>query len=377
MTRAIVIGGGIIGTATAFRLAQAGAQVTLLEAGRLAGGTSGTSFAWMNANNKAPHEYHLLNLGGMAEHARLAEELGRAPWLHVDGNAIWADPVDPASNEPAVPVRGETFGAKMRRLRDWGYPVEMLTPAELGAIHPELRVHEGVERVAYFPAEGWIDAPLLVAALARAAERHGATIRTGQEVVEIIREGDWVVGVRTATGDLISADVVVSCAGRWTDQVTALTGTAIPMAPTLGLLVLSTPVATTLRALAHSSRVNIRPAGGSRVLMASFAHDQRLVAGDSPATLASYADEILARATEVLPDLAGASVEATVVGVRSIPAGGFPAVGPVPGLEGLYVVATHSGVTMGPLLGRLAAREILGGDIDERLFPYRLSCLIS
>jgi glycine/D-amino acid oxidase-like deaminating enzyme len=350
--------------------------VRLLEAGRLAGGTSGTSFAWMNSNNKAPREYHRLNTGGMTEHLALAEELGAAPWLHTDGNAIWADPADPASNEPAVPVRGEAFGAKIARLREWSYPVEIVTPAELRAIHPEIRPHEGVERVAYFPTEGWIDVPLLVASLARAAERHGASIRTGQEVVELIREGSWVVGVRTAAGDLISADIVVSCAGRWTDTIAAMAGIDLPMAPTLGLLVTSTPVATTLRALAHSSRVNIRPAGGSRVLMASFAHDERLTPGDAPETLAGYAAEILERATAVLPDLAGASVESYVVGVRSIPEGGYPAVGPVPGLEGLYVIATHSGVTMGPLLGRLAAREILTGAIDERLYPYRPGRLI-
>ncbi|HYH12261.1 MAG TPA: FAD-binding oxidoreductase [Thermomicrobiales bacterium] len=375
--KAIVIGGGIIGASTAFRLAQAGAEVTLLEAGRLAGGTSGTSFAWMNANNKAPHTYHLLNVGGMAEHARLGQELGTAPWLHVDGNAVWTDPVDPSSNEPAVPVTREPIATKLGRLREWGYPFEVLTPVELREIQPEVRVHEGVERVAYFPTEGWIDAPLLVASLARAAERHRTTVLTGQEVIELIREGDWIVGVRTAAGDLISADVVVSCAGRWTDQIMTMAGVALPMAPTPGLLVTSTPVATTLRGIAQSSSVNVRPAGGSRVLMASFEHDRRLAAGDSPSTLATYAGEILERARIVLPDLARASVESYVVGVRSIPEGGFPVVGPVPGLEGLYVIASHSGVTMGPLLGRLAAREILHGDVDSRLFPYRPSRLIA
>jgi len=375
--KTIVIGGGVIGASTAFRLAQAGADVTLLEAGRLAGGTSGTSFAWMNANNKAPHAYHLLNVGGMAEHARLEQELGAAPWLHVDGNALWTDPEDPVSNEPAVPVTREGFDAKLARLREWGYPFEMLTPTELREIQPGIRVHDGVDRVAYFPTEGWVDAPLLVASLARAAERHGATVRTGQEVVELIREGDWVVGVRTALGDLISADLVVICAGRWTDRLAAMAGFTLPMAPTPGLLVTSTPVATTLRGIVHSPPVNIRPAGGSRVLMASAEHDLRLLADGSAPAVAGYAEEVLERARAVLPDLAGASVESYVVGVRSIPEGGYPVVGPVPGLEGVYVIASHSGVTMGPLLGRLAAREILHGVVDARLSRYRPARLLA
>ncbi len=377
MAKAIVIGGGIIGASTAFRLAQAGAQVTLLEKGRLASGTSSTSFAWMNSNNKAPIEYHRLNLGGMSEHAALAEELGRASWLHLDGNVIWEDPALAGVSEPVVPVRGEGFASKMRRLGEWGYPIEMLTPAELAWINPDIRVHDGVERVAYFPTEGWIDVPLLVATLARAAERHGANIQTGQEVVEIIREGSWVVGVRTSGGDLISADVVVSCAGRWTDQVTALTGTAIPMAPTLGLLAISKPVATTLRSLVHTTSVNIRPDGGSRVMIASYGHDDYLTPDTSEEMLHRYAGEIMDRAAKILPALEDGSIESIRLGIRAMPQDHYPVVGPIPGLEGLYVIATHSGVTMGPFLGRLAAREILTGAIDERLYPYRPSRLVS
>src|SRR5690606_20937053 len=102
-----------------------------------------------------------------------------------------------------------------------------------------------------------------------------------------------------------------------------------------------TPVATTLRGIVHSPPVNIRPAGGSRVLMASAEHDLRLLADGSAPAVAGYAEEVLERARAVLPDLAGASVESYVVGVRSIPEGGYPVVGPVPGLEGVYVIASH------------------------------------
>src|SRR5947209_661952 len=90
MTDIIVVGGGIIGASTAYRLAQAGARVTLLDAGQLAGGTSSGSFAWLNANNKPPFPYHLLNVSGMAEHRALLQEFGSAPWLHMDGGIEWA-----------------------------------------------------------------------------------------------------------------------------------------------------------------------------------------------------------------------------------------------------------------------------------------------
>ena len=89
------------------------------------------------------------------------------------------------------------------------------------------------------------------------------------------------------------------------------------------------------------------------------------------------AESLLAPATGVLPALAGARIESYRLGIRSIPADGFPAVGPVPGFPGFHVVATHSGVTMGPLLGRLTAQEVLDGNQDERLAPYRPDRLIA
>jgi glycine/D-amino acid oxidase-like deaminating enzyme len=52
MIRTIVIGAGVMGASVAYRLAQAGAAVTVLEAARIGGGTSGISFAWTNAHKK-------------------------------------------------------------------------------------------------------------------------------------------------------------------------------------------------------------------------------------------------------------------------------------------------------------------------------------
>src|SRR5215471_16667023 len=79
MIKTIVIGAGVMGASVAFRLAQAGADVTVLEATRVGGGTSGISFAWVNAHQKPPLPYHRLNVGGMQAHAALREEFGAAP----------------------------------------------------------------------------------------------------------------------------------------------------------------------------------------------------------------------------------------------------------------------------------------------------------
>jgi glycine/D-amino acid oxidase-like deaminating enzyme len=67
----IVVGAGSVGANVAYRLAERGARVTVLEAGAPGGGTSGTSFAWTNSFHKTPRDYHDLNTASMIEHLSL------------------------------------------------------------------------------------------------------------------------------------------------------------------------------------------------------------------------------------------------------------------------------------------------------------------
>jgi len=70
-------------------------------------------------------------------------------------------------------------------------------------------------------------------------------------------------------------------------------------------------------------------------------------------------------------DNADLKLDFFTVGFRPTPADGFPIIGNT-GLPGLYVTVMHSGVTLAPLVGLLAADELLSGKNDESLLPFRL-----
>ncbi len=363
----VVIGGGVVGDSVAYRLAQVGAAVTLLEAGRLAGGTSSATFAWINSNDKTPLEYHRLNTAGMGEHARLRQEFGTAPWLHVDGNIEWAD----------GPQATAVLRRKVARLQEWGYEAELLPIGALREVEPELLPPDGVTEFVFYPLEGYVDVPVLVAVLARAAENLGAKIRTGCRVAAFAVERGHVRGVVTAGEERIKADLVVNCAGRWADQVAALAGASVPLAPTSGLLAISVPSPVGLRSIFHSHAVNLRPDGAGRIMMRAGEFDPTVHEDTPVVPLPAACHQILERAQRVLPRLAGTALEAARVGMRPIPSDGYPLVGPLLGSTGTYVVCTHSGVTLGPLLGRLVADEIVRGVVDARLRPFRPERLVS
>ena len=80
---------------------------------------------------------------------------------------------------------------------------------------------------------------------------------------------------------------------------------------------------------------------------------------------------LLERAAAVLPALAGSRIARVHVGVRPVPADGHTVAGRLPGWDNAYVAVTHSGITLGPLLGRLLAEEVTSGRRDPLLASFR------
>jgi glycine/D-amino acid oxidase-like deaminating enzyme len=357
--RIVVVGAGVVGAAVAFRLAEGGARVTVVDAGPPGAGTSGTSFAWVNAFDKPPREYHDLNVAGMEEHALLAEELGGS-WLHRTGNLAWQE----------TPEGRARLLATVSRLQRWGYELEVLAPEVARELEPELRPGAGTPWMLWMPREAYVDVAPMIGALLAAAARAGTRLVTGRRVIRLLCQGSRVGGVALDDDRRINADVVVNCAGAAAGELAGLAGAPLPVGGEPGRLVYTAPVATTLQRPVHAAGVQFRPDGGGRVVLSDEAHDLLLArAPDDGWT----PHQSLAAAARYLPALAAARVEATRVGLRPMPRDRLPIVGSLPGLDGFYTVVSHSGVTLGPLWGRVAAAEILEGKEDPRLAPFRPS----
>jgi len=360
-TDVVVVGAGCVGANVAYRLAERGARVVVLDAGAPGAGTSGASFAWTNSFNKTPRDYHDLNVASMEEHLQLAKELGGG-WLHQDGALAW-------ETGAAGLAR---LAQAVERLAAWGYAVERISPRQARELEPDLHIPPRVEDVVWTPGEGYVEAVPFIAALLAEARRRGARVLAGRRVTAVSREGTRVRGVCTEGGDRFEADWLVDCAGVATDENARLAGVAVPLQRVPGRLIYTGPVATTLRRPVHAPGCHFRPDGGGRLVLAEGAHDQVWSEGGEPWP----PERSLAAVAAHLPALAGARVEATRIGIRPMPRDERPMVGGIQGLDGFYVVVSHSGVTLGPLWGRIAAAELLDGTLDPRLAPYRPARLL-
>jgi glycine/D-amino acid oxidase-like deaminating enzyme len=362
MLRAIVIGAGVMGASAAYRLAQAGAAVTVLEATRVGGGTSGISFAWTNAHRKPPKPYHDLNVAGMKAHAALAEEFGATPWWHGGGSLEWVPEADRAAQR-----------ANVDELQSWGYAAQWISRREVQELEPDIDPAAiGDAPVAFFPDEGWLDPVVYAHAMLSAARlRHGAKIVCGARVAELNLAGDRVTGVRLADGTPYEADIVVNCAGRWTNETTREAGLHLPLAPTVGFLVFTPPVAAGLGRVVRTTLIDARPDGAGRLMLHWNATDATMKFDTPLSPQMPQARDLVRRARQLLPSIGAVEPEAVRIAIRPIPADHFSAIGPMPRVSGYYLAITHSGVTMSPFLGRAMADEIVHGRQRTELADFR------
>ena len=370
--RYAVIGAGIIGACLALRLAEAGAEVTLLDQDQPGQATSQWSFAWLNSNDKAPRAYHELNHAGLRAWATLAGQLDGAGWYRPAGNIEWA----------ATSAGHAALTARVDRLASWGYPARMISAAEAADLEPALRLPPALPGAGWFPHEGYLLTGPLISQLIGAAGQRGVSVRTGPagQVTGFVLDGGAVQAVRTAAGQPVAADVVACCAGRWTPELARLAGATAPVplvpwqtpgAEAPGLVIRAGPATDGPERMLHAPGINLRPHTGAQVHLEAVEVAVDLHTPD--AELERWAAELLGRARQVSRGLDHTEVTGYQVCVRPMPADGQSIVGWLPGPRGVYLAVTHSGVTLAAHLAGLMATELVTGTAPEELRPYRPS----
>ena len=352
-----IIGLGVLGAGAARALTRLGAQVTVFERTAPGAGTTSTSYGWINAHRKQPRSYHELNVAGMAEHAALWEQ--GCDWYVRSGLLEWASDEDGS----------ERLVANADRLRGYGYPVETITRVRAAELAPDLLIPPDANELTWYPTEGYALPMALLARLWGEARDHGAELRCPVEVTAVEPVGSGA-RVHVGGGEPEHFDRVVIAVGRWTGQLTEQIVPTIPMLgpedpASPGLLAYTAPLAARVPFPVITPELNFRPDGGGRLLVAALDLNADVVdPGARYEADPAFISELLRRLGTLLRGGEYARVDHVDLGLRSLPADGHTVAGPDSSGQ-IYILATHSGVTLGPLLGRLAAQEI----VQERLAP--------
>ena len=358
----VVVGGGVLGASTARSLALAGARVLLVTEGSLTSQASGRSLSWLNSAGDRSAAYHRLRMAGIDRYRTLATSYPGADWLRFGGGLTWR-----------LPEEADALRAAHLHERSVGYHSVWLTPEQVATRFPALDAGRiPAEGAVWNPGEGWVDLPSLVEVLVKELVDAGGALVTDAGPAVVETTDGRVVGVRTAAGERWSTDRAVLATGAGVPAALAQLGVQVPDATSLALLVRTETVDTDLQLVLNTPRVALRPAPGRTLSVdADWASQGLELTEDGYRVPDGVVEELLGEASALLsghPSLRAGSVG---TGPKPIPGDGDPVLGPAPGVEGLHVVFTHSGATLGLIAGELLAEQVLTGDQPALLAPFR------
>ena len=386
-TDVLIIGGGIVGAATAYHLARQGVPVTLVEAETLAYGATGRNlgFLWVHTRKVGPElDLVMATRTGIDE---LVEALDAVVDLQTNGGLVF--------------FQDERQAAVMRELVEQrnanGVPMTLLSGDEARELVPLLP--PSVLGATFCPLDAQVEPTLWVRAFADAARRLGADVREGVRVQRLLREGDRILGAVTSEGEIGARDVVLA-AGGWTPELAATADLEIPIHPMRLQIVQTLPMPAETRhvvygvnALKQYSTFQDLPSFDDSLFVneVEWRHEMLLLEGfcqkadgsyllgcamdypgfqwDADLRGVSLINELF---MEHVPRFREAGFAKAWAGILPFTVDNLPIVDRMPGVDGLIVAAGHVfGNGSGPTTGQLVASLVTGEAPVIALEPFR------
>jgi glycine/D-amino acid oxidase-like deaminating enzyme len=371
VNRVAVIGAGIVGASIAYNLSKRGCEVLLIDKRGPAAQASGNSFAWINATYfDMPPSYYWLRVYSQNEYHRLSREVDFP--LHWGGSLEWYHSAD----------REKEVADGVRRIQQLGDPTWMVDASRVAGIEPNLNLN-GDWQVAYCSSDGAVDPGATTRALVEKVTAHGGETIFPARVTGI---GQHSGKMRIETDITpFEVDLAVVAAGASANEIASMIdlGTDLVKPATPGIIVTTRPMERILNAISYTTDTHFHQLPDGRVILGEKAGppgtEQHLAyladrpnAYPSADLAAQHATRVIGTASRYVPQILDAEVEKVGVGWRPLPLDGLPVVGHVPDMPGIYLASMHSGVTLAPIIGHLAAMEILDGARVDLLSDFRV-----
>ncbi len=378
-----VIGGGLVGCATACYLSAAGARVAVIERGQINQGASGQNAGSLHFQLEYRLIQHKDKLAAELEHYVALTKIAIAQWrgletelgcnleLAMHGGLMVAE----------TPEQLQLLQQKAEIESRQGLDVELLDKPQLRRRAPYLS--DSIIAALFCPPEGHCNPRLLTPAYAQKAIANGTAVYTRCSVDSIQRRcGKWHIGIggqaAQACGGKLAADKVLNAAGAWSGEIAAMANLHLPIFP-VGLTMNATERTGPLipHLVQHVGRkLSMKQVDDGNVLIGGgwSAHLQQRQGkwkSDSAPTInmqSVYSN--LSTAAAVIPAIESLHLLRTWTGTTGVTPDQLPILGEISQAPGFYVAAGGSGFTYGPSYARQMSELILSGKTSFPIDAY-------
>ncbi|MDI3339617.1 MAG: FAD-dependent oxidoreductase [Sphaerobacter sp.] len=406
MSKAVIVGGGVIGLLSAYELTRRGVSVTLLDKGDFgaacstgnagwitpslsgpvpAPGLVGTSLRWMLRRDSplyirpsavprlAPwllEFWRHCNPRDYEAGLHATAELGRHTHKLYDALAQEVDFEMHRAGMLFVCLRRESMKHvvdDIEAMRDYGYdPPAILGPKELREFEPGIA--GPMEAAVWVKEERHVRPESLMRGLVAWLEQHGVEMRAGVEVIGFRRRGRQITAVETRVGSF-EADQVLIAAGAWTGKVAALAGLFIPMQAGKGynITVQNSEVQLSHPLYLVDVRVAVSPYKGALRIAGTME-----LSGINTVLDEARVDALRRGANRYIAGWDRGTAQTTWVGMRPMLPDGLVALGLAPRYDNLFIASGHAmeGISLGPSTATTIADYMTTGKTDVDLTPF-------
>ncbi len=369
--RAVIIGGGIIGTSTAYHLAKLGwKEVVLLERNHLTSGSTWHAAGLVGQLRSSANITQLLG-ESVKLYKTLEQETDLATGWKMNGGLRLA-----CNQERWTEVKRQATTA-----RSFGLEMHLLTPKEALDLWPLMDISD-VIGAAFLPTDGQANPSDITQSLAKGARNHGARIFETTEVIGIELEKGRVKAVLTSRGR-IACEVAVNCAGQWAREIGKLAGVNVPLVSVEHQYMVTEPIAgvtPNLPTLRDPDRLTYYKEEVGGLVMGGYEPNPIpwAVNGfprDFEFQLLNsnfeHFEQIMELALGRVPALQTAGVKQLINGPESFTPDGNFILGAAPEVEGFFVGAGFNafGIASGGGAGKVLAEWVAGGEPPYDLWP--------
>ena len=347
-----VVGAGITGASVAYHLSRKGARVTVLEAGsNAAAGVTGKSFGWVGLSNASPSDnpdLFSLRARALRDYERLEREFGGSLGRSVQGAIVWR-----STPEATQALIDEHCALDSK--------IAALTSAQLAEMEP--RLISLPDRAAFAEEDFALEPATLTKLFLDGARDAGATVRFGTLVERIGSKNGKAVSVHTKS-ETFKSDCVVIANGTDAAKLAADVGATLDIErspATLLRFAIENPL---VGHILSGPDFEVRHAVDGSLLVADWYPEE----GEQG--LGALAERTLATLRDRFNVDGSIQLQSVQAAFRPFPHGGWPCVGNLPDVEGVYVAVAHPGIILAAFMGRVAADEIIDGRRDPAIEEF-------